>query len=123
MIEIIAFIIFLISLAGIGFIVFQKIPVLVQLPEIVEIPRTGRLIDRLKSRIKNLPPFKSFSSELFLQKTLSKIRVLTLKIESKTATLLQKLRKENQEKQNNKANDNYWSEIKSSINKDEKKKS
>jgi hypothetical protein len=49
-----------------------------------------------------------------LQKTLSKIRVLTLKLESKTASWLQKIRVKSQTDKA-KAKDNYWTEVKNEV--------
>lgn len=119
MIELIAGIVFLGSIFGMGFILVKKMPVLVSLPEVSEGIVRENFILRLKGRIKNLPFIKSFSLELFLQKTLSKIRVLILKLENKIANLLQKLRKKSQENKT-KENDNYWTKVKSSIDEDKK---
>jgi hypothetical protein len=81
---------------------------LVELPKKDEKPVLVDLWQKLKEKIKNLPPVKSFSSEIFIQKVLSKIRVLTLRIEAKTANYLQKLR----EKTKKEIADNYWQELK-----------
>jgi len=99
------------SLIGIGVMVFRKIPILLTLPE-AALEKEG-LISRLKKEILKLNPFKNFSLEIFLQKTLSKIRILTLKAENKTGSWLQKLREKAQKKKIQE-NDNYWQEIKKS---------
>ena len=112
--ELVAVIILFASLSGMGVIVFRKIPVLVGLPEI---PAAGinwdGIFRKLKEKIKILNPFKSFSHEFFLQKILSKIRILSLKSENKTGNWLQKLREKSQ-KNKFQENDNYWEEIKKS---------
>lgn len=101
------------SLIGIIILIFRKIPVLVELQENFEVPPQKKLYLRLKETIRNLPGIKSFSSDIFLQKVLSKIRILSLKTESKTFHWLQKLRKKSQENKFGEK-DNYWEKIKKS---------
>lgn len=112
--EVIAEIILVCSFLGAGIIILRKIPALSEVPEI---PAAGikwkDILLNLKERIKNLSPFKSFSQEVFLQKVLSKIRILNLKSENKIGRWLQKLREESQRKKIE-AEDNYWEEIKTS---------
>jgi len=123
MIELIATIILVGSLSGIAVILFRKIPVLVKLPDYnssntpVSLP--VKWCKNLKEKIKNISVFKSFSSEIFLQKILSKIRVLSLRVENKIASRLQKLR-EKALKKKNLENDNYWEELKKSTNEEDK---
>jgi len=117
--ELIAIIILLCSVVGIGVIIFRKIPILVELPEVS--PRKKRqkvpgFFQKGIEKIKKIGPFKSFSFEIFLQKLLSKIRILTLKTDNKTSSWLQKLR-EKTKKNKSKENDNYWEEIKKSTKK------
>ena len=112
--ELIAIIILLCSVVGIGVIIFRKIPVLVELPEVS--PRKKRqkvpgFFQKGIEKIKKIGPFKSFSFEIFLQKLLSKIRILTLKTDNKTSNWLQKLREKSKKE---KENDDYWQEIKKS---------
>jgi hypothetical protein len=111
MIDLIAAIILFISFFGILVILFRKIPVLVNLPISEQIISQEPLFLRLKNKIKNFPFLKSWSFENFLQKLLSKIRILTLKTENKTANWLQKLRERSQKKKEIE-NDKYWEEIK-----------
>lgn len=113
MVVLIATIILFFGLFGMGVVLFRKIPALTQLPEVsggfdfgVKILKLG---EKIKSSIK-LPP-----REIFIQKILSKIRVLTLKIENKTASLLAQLRTKSQKKEEN---DKYWQKLKKSIDKD-----
>lgn len=111
MLEIIIIIILITSILGIGIILFRKIPILAELPEIPE--EKISIISKLKEKIKILNPFRNFSYEIFLQKILSKIRILSLKTDIRTFNWLQKLR-EKIKKKKLKENDNYWQEIKKS---------
>ena len=113
MTELIAIIILVFSLLGMGVIILRKIPILVTLPEVVPKKKKESLISRLKKEIKKINPFRNFSYEIFLQKILSKIKILSLKSENKTSGWLQKLREKSQRKKS-KGNDNYWEEIKKS---------
>ncbi len=123
MIELIATIILVGSLLGIVVILFRKIPVLAELPDYepsnVVISFPVRWCKNLKEKIKNISVFKSFSSEIFLQKILSKIRILSLRVENKIASWLQKLR-ERSLKEKNLENDNYWEELKKPTNEEDK---
>jgi len=112
MAELIAIVILIGSIFGMGVILVRKIPILRTLPIERKLPREN-LFSKLKNKIIILNPLKSFSTEIFLQKVLSKIRILTLKIESKTANWLAKLR-EKSKKKKKLENDNYWEEFKKS---------
>ena len=70
----------------------------------------------MKERLKKLNPFRNFSYEIFLQKILTKIRILSLRTDNKTFNWLQKLREKNQKKKIEKE-DNYWEEVKKEIKK------
>ena len=110
MMALIASIIFGGSVIGMGTMLYQKIPALVKLPEVIEKDEKKNLILVIKNKVKEIQLVKDFSYEMFLQKILSKIRVLTLKTDSKTSSWLQKLR----EKSKNKKvldNDKYWDEV------------
>jgi len=111
MVELIGILILIGSIAGIGVIVFRKIPVLVKLPEVSPSTSFKPLVKNLYREIKNIPGLRSFSSEIFLQKTLSKIRILSLKTDNKTSSWLQKLKERSQKKKTDE-NDNYWQELK-----------
>ena len=113
--ELIATIILFGSLLGMVVILFRKIPVLVKLPEVLPQKVACPIFLKLKEKIKILNPFKSFSYEIFLQKILSKIRILSLKTDNKTFNWLQKLREKSKRKKI-KENDNYWEELKKSTN-------
>ena len=109
----IAVIILFLGLTGMGIIMFRKIPVLAELPEVAGGFNIKAKILQVKEKIKFSKYFKLPPSEFILQKILSKVRVLTLKIETKTAGLLQKLREKSQKK---KENEQYWQKLKKSIN-------
>jgi len=117
--ELIAIIILLCSVVGIGVIIFRKIPILVELPEVSPRKKKGkepRFFQRGLEKIKKIGPLRSFSFEIFLQKILSKIRILSLKTDNKTFNWLQKLR-EKAKKNKSKENDNYWEKLKKSTKK------
>jgi len=106
--EILALMIFSGTILGLGKIISHKIPVLITLSEL---PEPERLTLKLKRKIKELNPWKDFSYELFLQKILTKVRILSLKTDNKTFNWLQKLRQGYQKKINARK-DTYWKEIK-----------
>ena len=111
--EIFLGIISLISFIGIVVIIFRKIPILLTL-SVVNIASPGKSFWlKLREKIQNIPSLKSFSSGIFLQKILSKIRILSLKADNKTFIWLQRLREKAQKKKA-KENNNYWEEIKKS---------
>jgi len=97
MFELIVTIIFVLSLCGIFVIVFRKVPVLATLPKN---GTTGfkkhRVILNIEKRIKEAH-FDLFVKQLLLHKTLSWVKVMTLKIETKLDTVLHRIRKKAQE--------------------------
>ncbi|OGZ18604.1 MAG: hypothetical protein A2175_02525 [Candidatus Nealsonbacteria bacterium RBG_13_42_11] len=110
MLYLIALILLICSLTGLGIIIRRKIPVLLELPETAPVQFDFKII---LSKIKSLSVFEDFSAEMFLHKILSKIRVLTLKFENKTSNWLQRLRQKSLKKKFSE-NDKYWQEIKDS---------
>jgi len=114
MIEIIAIIIFLGSLIGIGAVLFKKIPILLKIPESeIKEPNFKEPFLKLKNKIIES---KIFSPDLILQKLFSKIRILTLRVEKKAEDQLQKLREKSKQKKTSE-NDNYWEELKKTTDK------
>ena len=126
MIEIIATIILICSLLGIGLIVRRKIPLLIELSEDLT-EEDESFSSKLRQKTEELSPLKNFSYEIFLQKFISKIRILSLKTDKQTFNWLQKLREKSKKKtfssrsvnwQNQETirekldKDNYWEEIK-----------
>lgn len=112
--ELIATIFLLSGFIGMGIIIVRKISILKELPEIIEEPLANNFWLKLKEKIKNTPCLKSFSFEVYLQKMLSKIRVLFLKADNKTFNWLQKLKKRSQKVKIKEKDDSYWKEIKKS---------
>jgi hypothetical protein len=113
MTELILLIILLASLVGMGVILYRKMPALAKLPETSDsLPPLSEIIQKAKEKTKEeakkLPGVGKFDHELYLQKILSKIRILTLKTENKTGIWLEKLRS----KRNSPDKDDYWQELK-----------
>jgi hypothetical protein len=111
--ELIAAIILVSSLSGIGVIIYRKSSQLLELPETSLAQLNWR--DKLAGA-KDFSLWKDFSFEIFLQKILSRIRILTLKTDNKTSTWLQRLREKSQ-KDKVKEEDNYWERVKESTRK------
>ncbi|MBM3257706.1 MAG: hypothetical protein FJZ05_00615 [Candidatus Nealsonbacteria bacterium] len=107
MFSIIVFVIFILSLIVLAVIVFRKIPLLLEMPETIPSRLNWK---ELLVKIKDSLPLGNFSFEIFLQKILSRVRVLTLKTDHKTSNWLQKLRERGQKKKFDEE-DNYWREI------------
>jgi len=116
MIELISKIVLIFSLLGITVILARKIPVLVTLPVRTKKPKKSSF-SKLKEKVLILNPLRYIPSEIFLQKFLSKVRILTLKLENKIAIWLKQLR-EKAKKKKEIGNDKYWEELKDSNNQD-----
>lgn len=111
MVEIISIIIFFVSFLGLIIIIFQKLPILSILPE--KTKQRESIIFRIKEKLKKINPFRNFSYEIFLQKILTKIRILSLKTDNKIFNWLQKLREDYKKKKMKKIeNEKFWEEIK-----------
>jgi hypothetical protein len=65
------------SLLGMIFLVFRKMSALAKLPVADAVSGKGFFSD-MKNRIKNIPALKNFSSEVYLQKIVSRVQVLSL---------------------------------------------
>jgi len=104
--ELIAIIILFGSLLGIGVILVRRIPTLKELkiPEKAE----ASFFSKIKGKIKKISLFKADWQNIFLQKLLSKIKVLSLRIETKTSQLLQKIREKARKR---KEDEKYWEKI------------
>ena len=110
MVGLVTLIILICSLVGMGVMVFRKMPLLLESSAVAPFQFNWK---ELLIKIKNFLPFRDFSFEIFLQKILSKIRILTLKTDSQTSSWLQKLREKARKKKFGE-NDKYWEEIKKS---------
>ena len=115
MTELISFIVFICSLLVMGVIILRKLPILIQLPENTRTQNQLKEVFNLK-RMGELTPSRYLSLNMLLQKIVSKIRILILKIDTKTFNLLQKLREKSQKNKFNE-NENYWQEIRKSTRK------
>ncbi len=104
----VAFIVFMGSSLGLGGIVLRKLPAVSALPEEETKEKIPGLT--LHERISGINPWKNFSSSIFLEKTLKKIRILSLKTDHKTFSWLQKL-KENNQKKKIEEDEGYWDEV------------
>jgi hypothetical protein len=109
MTELIAFIVLIFSLIGLATILFRKIPLLLEFPE----TSSSLSWKAILARAKNLSSLNKGSFETFLQKILSKVRVVTLKTDNKTSSWLQRLR-ERSAKKRFEEEDNYWEKIRKS---------
>lgn len=97
MLQLIVFIIFLVSAAGAGFILFRKITVLVTLPKNGHHGiRKPEIFVNFEKKLRE-HHFNWVAKKMLLQKFLSKIRVLILKAERKVDTLLHSIRQQAQE--------------------------
>ena len=97
MIQLIVFIIFIVSLSGIIFILYKKIPVLVQLPQNGSNGlKKSEFIAKVEKIIKE-KHFHFFEKQMLLHKLLSKIMILILKMERKIGETLHIIRKNAQE--------------------------
>ncbi len=107
--KIIAEVILVSSSIGLGGIIFKKIPALSALSEkeLKEEVQKSKLMERLRK----VKIFRNFSYEKFLQKLLTKVRILSLKTDKKTSNWLKKLKNNTQRKKITE-DDNYWDEIK-----------
>jgi hypothetical protein len=108
------------GLSGMVVILIRKIPVLAELP-LKEKKSKQSLSANFKKYLGNISFIKSFSIESILQKILSRIRILTLRVENKTANWLQLLRERSSERTRN-FHDGYWKKLKE-VNKKRGKKS
>jgi len=97
MLELIIFIIFILSLGGVLFISYRKFSVLTALPKNGNIGlRNYKIISKLENKIKKI--FLAFEKQIWLHKFLSWIKCLILKIEVRIDHLLHNIRKKAQEK-------------------------
>ena len=97
MVQLITFIIFTVSVLGIVFILYKKIPIL------VELPKNGHhgikkpeFIATIEKKIRDRH-FHFFEKQMLLHKLLSKSRIFILKVEKKIGDTLYGIRKKAQE--------------------------
>lgn len=97
------------SLISLAVLVFRKMPALLAMPEEKKVVGEEKE-NPVRKFFAKLPFLKNFSFELFLQKIISYLRILTMKTENKTFDWLQKLRERAKDKFQKE--DNYWEEVK-----------
>lgn len=122
MIELITIIILLGSLIGMGVILYRKIPDLRKLEDFKKEQISNKSILNPELEIEHWRFFKPDFSldstqhkfETFLQKLLSRIKVLTMKIENRISGHLQKLRERAQQRERA-GEDEYWQKLRKSI--------
>ncbi len=96
MLQLIALIIFLISLAGLSFILFRKIPALATLPKNGGTGlRELHLVAKIEDKVGDF--YTAFRKQIFLHKILSWVKSMTLKLEVKIDSVLHKIRRKAQE--------------------------
>jgi len=110
MFEIIFIFTLIASLAGMAVILYRRMPDLIKVKEPSGDLRVAAVL-RIKEAVRRIPMVSDFSYELYLQKILSRIRILTLKTDSKTSGWLERLRQK-QSQENGNGNDKYWEELK-----------
>ncbi len=113
--ELIALIVVCLSFIGILFFVFRAVPRLKKMPEPEALFLKQELKDKIKEKTEEALKKNSNFVESFLHKLLSKVRILSLKIDKKTSEWIMKLRERSLTR--TKDIDNYWKEIKASVKK------
>jgi len=113
MFDVINIVILVGSFLGMAVIALRKIPVLSELsPSEISSRKVGSgLIAKTKKKIKNNKILDSLSAELFLQRMLSKIKIIILKTDKKTDAWLMKLNQRSPKKKS-RFSDDYWKKIK-----------
>ena len=97
MVQLIAFIIFGVSVLGIIFILFKKISVLARLPHNGHHGfKKHKIILEVEKKFKDFH-FDFFKKQVWLHKLLSKTKIWTLKVETRIDYLLHGIRKKAQE--------------------------
>ncbi len=96
MLTLIATIIFLVSFLVIVFILYRKIPVLIELPRNGNMGlRNHQIIAEIEDKIKEIQTV--LKKQILLHKFLSWVKIMTLKIETKIDHSLHSIRKKAQE--------------------------
>jgi hypothetical protein len=108
--KIVAQIILFFSSLGLGSLIISKISQLNTLPEAVAFEGTDMKV-ALKRRFRGLTILRNLSPDVFLQKFLIKIRILSKRADSKASVLLKKLKEDTQKKKITE-DDDYWDKVK-----------
>jgi len=97
--QLLAQIVLALSFLGMLAMILRKIPALARLPE--NAGRSEGYILKLKKKAQAANPFKGTKPEVFLQKMLSRVRILSLKTDNKAMDWIQTLGKRIDKKNNN----------------------
>jgi hypothetical protein len=111
--ETISLTLLILSFLGLAVFAYKKIPALIALPQDSVAP-AAKFFSEIKGRVGNIPLVKNFSPEVFLQKIISQVRILSLRADHKTANWLKTLRQKTQKKKLE--DSSYWQEKKNSKN-------
>ena len=103
--QLILLLIGLASLGGITFILYRKIPSLLELP-----PAERNAVGAVGQRIKNIARLQPIRGGKLLGATLSKMRGIASRTEVKTADWLEKLRKQSEERKEE-FQASYWEKL------------
>lgn len=101
------------GLLGMIVIIFRHLLELDSLPSPSN--QKGGLISNVKKKSRHVLPIKNFSYELFLEKFLKRLQILTLRLEGFIFSHLQRLREKRKEK--TAGGDGYWKRIKEEVKK------
>ena len=113
--EIIASIILFFSFLGLYALVSRKVPELKEMPEPEVVLIKKDLRKKIKEKTKEVLKENAGILESMLHKLLSKIRIMSLKVDKKVSDWITKLR--NRSLARTKDLDNYWKEITASVKK------
>lgn len=113
--DIASLIVLIVSFICLSVFIFKKIPQLKAMPEPEAIFLKKELKKKIREKTKEVIKERSNSLEAKLHKLLSKIRILSLKIDKKMSDWIVKLRERSLKR--TKGLDEYWKEIKASVKK------
>jgi len=99
------------GLSGMAIIIFRHLPEL----DSFSSNQKENLISDVKRKSRQILPIENFSYELFLEKFLKRLQILTLRLEGFIFSHLQKLREKRKEK--TAGGDGYWKKIKEEVKK------
>jgi hypothetical protein len=113
--ELIPLIVLIFSFLGLIFLILRKVPELKQMPEPELLFLKKDLRKRIKDKTKEVLKENSNTLEGVLHKLLSKIRILSLRVDKRVSDWIIKLR--NRSLERTKDLDTYWKGIRSSVKK------
>lgn len=113
--DLIALIVLVLSFSGLAILVSRKVPELKAMPEPEVVFLKKELRKKIKDKTKEVLKERSNSLESFLHKLLSKVRILSLKVDKKVSDWIVRLRRRSVDR--TKGIDTYWKEIKASVKK------